>query len=324
MSQLIPEGYQKSTSDIPERERFDYWRDLICDEFVKLDCEEVVKGSFTGEIRGGVGVSSLRFSEVISDPQLVRRSKKQIAKSTEEEFLISFQLVQQGVVRQDGREALLKPGYFALYDSTRPYTLSFEERFHQFIVQMPKEVLARHLLEPEQYTAIPISGTCGLGAILCNFIFSLAKELHHVQQAPQELSENLVNMIAMAFSSSLMLEEAGSQPVVRESVKRRVRQYIDNNLYNPDLSNTQIAGAQGISTRYLHKLFEDEEQSIHAIILDKRMQKAYELLRDPAYRGHSIEKIAYSLGFLSPAHFSRTFKKHFGLNPSDVKQHGGV
>ncbi|MCF7981547.1 MAG: helix-turn-helix domain-containing protein [Pseudomonadales bacterium] len=319
MISLIPEGYQKSTSDIPEHERFDYWRDMICDEFVKLDCEKVKQGSFVGQIRGGVGVSSLRFSEVISDPQLVRRSKRQIAKSTEEEFLISFQLVEQGLVRQDGREALLKPGYFALYDSSRPYTLTFKKRFHQFIVQMPKDVLSRHLMEPEKYTAIPISGTCGLGAILCNFIFSLAKELHHVRQAPEELSENLVNMIAMSFSSSLMLKEAVSQSVIRDSVKRRVRQFIDNNLYNPDLTNTQIAQSQGISTRYLHKLFEDDEHSIHSLILEKRMQKAQELLNDSTYQGHSIEKIAYSLGFSSPAHFSRVFKKRFGLSPSESK-----
>ncbi len=320
MLPLIPEGYQKSTVNILEKERFDYWRDLICDEFVKLDCEAVENGSFHGEIRGGVGVSSLRFSEVISDPQLVRRSKQQISKSAEEDFLISFQLTQQGLVRQDGREAVLKPGYFALYDSTRPYTLTFKEHFHQFIVQMPKEVLSRHLMNPEQYTAIPISGNHGLGAILSNFIFSLTKELHHVQQAPDELSENLVNMIAMAFSSSLMLEESGNQPVARESIKLRVRQYIDNNLCNPELSNHHIAAAQGISTRYLNKLFEDEEQSIHRIILDKRMRRAYEILSNPAYCGHSVERVSYTLGFSSPAHFSRTFKKHFGKSPSDVRQ----
>ncbi len=320
MLPLIPEGYKKSTSNILEKERFDYWRDLICDEFVKLDCEEIKRGSFHGEIRGGVGVSSLRFSEVISDPQIVHRSKRQISKSTEEEFLISFQLAQQGLVRQDGREAILRPGYFALYDSTRPYTLEFNDHFHQFIVQMPKEVLSRHLMAPEQYTAIPISGNQGLGAILSNFIFSLAKELHHVQQAPEELSENLVNMIAMAFSSSLMLKEAGNQSVARETVKFRVRQYIDNNLFNPELSNNHIATAQGISTRYLNKLFENEKQSIHSMILDKRMRRAYELLSNPAYCGHSIEKISYTLGFSAPAHFSRAFKKHFGKNPSDVRK----
>lgn len=321
MRPVIPTGYCKSTQSAPERERSDYWRDLICDEFVKLECDVTRQGPFQGELRGGVGIANLRFSEVISDPQLVRRSKRHINSASEEEFLISFQLEQQGCVRQDGREAILQPGSFALYDSTRPYTLSFNEPFHQFIVQMPKEVLSRHLIAPEQYTAIPISGTTGLGAILCNFVFSLAREMHHLEQPPEELSDNLVNMIAMAFSSSLMLKQSAYPPnAAGDTLRHRVRQYIEANLFDPRLSNNEIAAAQGISPRYLHKLFAEEEVSLHALILDKRLQKAYQLLTDPAYQGHSIERIAYGLGFSSPAHFSRIFKKHFDLSPSEVKR----
>ena len=106
---------------------------------------------------------------------------------------------------------------------------------------------------------------------------------------------------------------------MRESLKRRIRQYIDNNLCNPDLSNHRIAASQNISVRYLHKLFDDEEETVHAIILNKRLERARGLLNDPAYAGHSIERIAYSTGFVSAAHFSRAFKKRYGVCPSDVR-----
>jgi len=36
-----------------------------------------------------------------------------------------------------------------------------------------------------------------------------------------------------------------------------------------------------------------------------------------ALQNKGIENIAFSLGFSSPAHFSRVFKKHFGVSPSD-------
>jgi AraC-like DNA-binding protein len=319
MSFLIRDGYHKNTAEISGRESFDYWKDIICDEFVRLDCEQTHTGVFEGELRGGVSIAELRFAEVVSDPQHVIRSKRQIARSAEEDFLISFQLAQQGLVKQNGREALLKPGSFALYDSTQPYSLTFNERFHQFVVQMPKAVLSRHLMNPEQYTAIAISSQSGLGAVLGNFVFSLVAELHNLKRAPDELSENLVTMIAMAFSSSVMLEQVGDNSVIKESLKRRIRQYIDNNLCNPDLSNQHIADAQGISTRYLHKLFQNEAETIHALIMSKRLDAARELLEDPLYSGHSIEKIAYSVGFSSPGHFSRCFKKSFGVSPSDVR-----
>ena len=319
MANLIFGGYQKKTAELQENQRLDYWRDIICDEFVNLDCEKVKAGDFIGELRGGVGVADLRFAEVISDPQLVRRSKRQIAKSTEADFLISFQLKQQGLVRQSGREALLTPGSFALYDSTQPYSLTFKDRFHQLVLQMPKETLSRHLMNPEQYTAIPISGRSGLGAALCNFVFSLAGELHNVRQAPVGLSENLVDIIAMTLSSSVMLEQVEGHSIVREFLKRRIRQYIDNNLSNPELSNTHIAQAQRISIRYLHKLFQDEKKTVHELLLSKRLEKAHQLLSDPTYAAHSVERIAYSTGFASAAHFSRAFKKHYGVCPSEVR-----
>lgn len=319
MTNLILSGYRKDTSELRKQDRLDYWRDIICDEFVQLDCEKVTSGDFIGELHGGVGISQLRFSEVIADPQFVVRSRRQIARSTQADFLISFQVEQRGLIRQNGREALLTPGSFAMYDSTQPYSLTFKERFHQFVLQMPKDILARHLINPEQYTAIPISGQAGLGAVLSNFIFSLAKELQNVSQASDELADNLVEMIALAFSSSLMLDQVGTQSVVRKSLRRRILHFIDTNLCNPLLSNACIAQAVGISVRYLHKLFEDEQETIHALILRRRLERARALLVDPRYAGHSIEQIAYNTGFASAPHFSRSFKKHFGISPSDAR-----
>lgn len=319
MDFLIDEGYHKKTSDVPDRESFAYWRDLICDEFVQLDCEPVVEGGFKGELRGGGRVSDLRFSEVVTDPQRVIRSRRKIAQSTEEEFLISFQVAQQGIVRQNNREAILQPGSFALYDSTEPYTLSFDQPFHQLIVQIPKDVMSRHLINPEQYTAIPISAENGLGAVLKNLVFSLATELSSLEDASDELSENLLQMIAMAFSSSVMLEQIHDSSVGRESLKRRILQYIDHNLCDPELNNGHIAQAQGISKRYLNKLFQNDSETIHTLILGKRLQKARTLLADPRYHGHSIERIAFSVGFSNAGHFSRSFKKAYGINPSELR-----
>ena len=287
-----------------------------------LDCEkgtDINDSAFNAELRGGKALSSLRFAEVQSAPHIAKRSKTQIGKSTEADFLISFQIANQGIVRQNGREAILTPRTFAMYDSTQPYTLSFKENFHQLIVQMPKKVLSQHLMNPEQYTAVQMSGHSGLGAVLTNFIFSLAKEMGNINQQSDELSDNLINMIAMAFSSSVMLEQVGSNSVVKESLKTRIYRYIELNLCNPELSNQSIADSQGISVRYLNKLFEDQSESVHSLILEKRLQRSYNLLQDSAYQGHSIEMIAFNSGFSSAAHFSRCFKKRFGTSPGQLR-----
>ena len=312
-------AYVKGTSQLREDQRMDYWREVICDEFVKLDCRRMPK-NFRGELRGGARVGHLQLSEVIADPQFVERSRPQIARSQEEEFLISLQVSQRGLVCQNGREALLTPGTFALYDSTEPYSLTFEDPFHQIVLQLPKKLLAQYLTEPEGYTAIPFSNTSGLGAVLASSIFSLAREINDLPpNLHGGLSENLISLIAMALNASHNTRELGGHSIVRNYLKGQVHQYIDDHLNDPELSNRHIARALNISLRYLHSLFEDEPETVHALILHKRLRQARKLLLNPSSAARNVQQIAYLTGFASAAHFSRSFKKKFGVAPSEVR-----
>ncbi len=320
MSFVLQKGYTRSTVDVAGANREEYWCDAICQEYVKLDCNVTAGDTFKGAVRGGVALSTLKFSEVIADPQYVKRDKVSIAQATEEDFLISFQLSQEGFVRQGGREAHLRQGSFALYDSTEPYTLSFNKPFHQLIIQMPKNVLRQHLLEPERYTAISIDGQHGIGAVLSNFILSLAQELNTVPSMSEDLSDSLLNMIAMAYSSSVRIGPVNDNGVLQDNLRKKVLRFIENNLSEADLNNQKIADSQGISLRYLQKLFEGQENSLHQLVMEKRLQKSRSIILGGKAATLSIEQIAYRCGFSNYAHFSRSFKKYFGYSPSDLRR----
>ena len=319
MNFLINSGYQKKTQDVDEKHRIDYWREYICQEFVKLDCENSSMDSFEGEIRGGLNLGELRFSEVSADPQIVTRTKAQIACSNDDDFLISFQLSQNGLVKQNGRHAIITPGDFVLYDSTEPYTLDFNRRFHQLILQMPKRVLNQYLSNPEQYTAVTISGNDGIGAVLSEFVFSLVREYQQLDPVHPALADNLLNMIAMAISSSVLCQQLKQQSCSKNILKIKVLHFIENNYSNHQLSNQDIADAHGISLRYLYKLFHQHEVSLHQLIQQKRLEKSRELLKNSSYANCNLDNLSYSVGFISSAHFSRAFKKYFGICPSDFR-----
>jgi len=322
---ILEKGYRKKADSKDGQDNFEYWREVVCDEFVQLECDPVCDQNidlFDAQMRGGIGFKDISFNEVISSPHIASRTNQQISNALKDDFLISFQIENQCIVRQHGREALLTPGSFALYDSTSPYSLSFAEKFHQFVVQMPREVLARHLIEPEQYTAISVDANQGLGMVLKDFIFSLAGELSTSEVKPSEvLSENLVNLIALSFSSSVVQNNLTDSECVKEALIRRINQFIDNNLFDASLNNQKIAESQGISVRYLHKLFHDKDQSIHSMILDRRLAAAYQLLcSDNALESRStIESLAYHVGFSSSSHFSRAFKARYGISPSSIR-----
>ena len=50
-----------------------------------------------------------------------------------------------------------------------------------------------------------------------------------------------------------------------------------------------------------------------------RLEKARCLLLDPATAHLSIAAVAFDAGFGDIAHFNRSFKKHYGMSPSEMR-----
>ena len=196
---LLPKGNIISTEDVAEKDQLEYWIDMICDEFVQLDCTTGQRKDFKGKIRG-TEFDKIRVSEVSADPQDVIRSRKQIAKSTESEFLLSLQLEDVGFVNQDGRIAELHPGDFALYDSTKPYRLHFDRPFRQIVLQIPYDYLAEQFVKPEIITARRVSAQTAVGALASQFIQSVAGRLDVLSiQERGVVNQHIIELIALAM-----------------------------------------------------------------------------------------------------------------------------
>ncbi|MGO9686834.1 MAG: helix-turn-helix domain-containing protein [Beijerinckiaceae bacterium] len=50
------------------------------------------------------------------------------------------------------------------------------------------------------------------------------------------------------------------------------------------------------------------------------MQRCYDVLTRPELNNLSVTEVAYRLGFNSSSHFSTTFRRKFGVRPSDVRR----
>lgn len=98
--------------------------------------------------------------------------------------------------------------------------------------------------------------------------------------------------------------------------------YIEANLHDPTLSNTQLAAEAGISEVYLRKLFARHyHTSPKQYILELRLQKARQLLtQSPA----TVTETAEQCGFSSPYHFCRIFKEKTGLTPTQYAKRNNL
>jgi acetamidase/formamidase/AraC-like DNA-binding protein len=100
----------------------------------------------------------------------------------------------------------------------------------------------------------------------------------------------------------------------------RVCQTIERRLDDPDLSPARVAHSEGISERYLQKLFEGVDDNFSHYVRERRLQRACADLANPAEGHRTISEIAYHYGFGDSAHFSRTFRARFGLSPREFRQ----
>ncbi|WP_346894366.1 helix-turn-helix domain-containing protein [uncultured Roseibium sp.] len=308
-----------STDTVVAKDRLSYWVDLVCDTFVQLDCDAPDNGaSFRGEIACG-RLATLTLSQVTATPQWVRRTPTKIARASEDYFLVSLQSAGRGVVIQDGRSAELKPGDFALYDSTRPYELVFDGEFRQFVMQLPGSVLRSRMQNTETLTARTVDGRRGAGHLVNSMINSLVRDMESLEPASlTAVAESMENILVAGLST---LEGAHApQPSGLTAFHRdQIKAYVSTHLRDPNLSVGAIAQALKISASTLHRAFSGEAVSLNSWIWGQRLDAARRDMSDPAIARRSISEIAFSWGFNDAAHFSRAFRARFGCTPRDLR-----
>ena len=92
-----------------------------------------------------------------------------------------------------------------------------------------------------------------------------------------------------------------------------------DNLSDPNLSVSVVAARQRVTPRYVHMLFEGEGATFSEYVVGERLMRARRMLSDPRFAGRAIGTIALTVGFSDLSYFNRTFRRRFGMTPSDVR-----
>jgi AraC-like DNA-binding protein len=72
--------------------------------------------------------------------------------------------------------------------------------------------------------------------------------------------------------------------------------------------------------RYLYRLFEAQGTTVAAWIRHRRLERCRADLADPALGGAPVSAVAVRWGLPDPAHFSRLFKRAYGLPPAEYRR----
>jgi len=297
---------------------FNSFRTAISAEFVPLRLISNRADQFRARVRS-TDLDSVHFSEISATQHSVERTPELIARSDNSCFKLNLQLAGHGMLVQDGRETLLGPGELAIYSTSRPYTLAFDEEFRTLVVMFPKQLLGLPADVLSQLTAVRMSGREGVGSMVVPFLGHLAGNISSLKGAAGvKLAHSAIDLIAAMFSETLDVTHLTAAP--HTMLRQNVLNYIEENLHSPDLSPPQIATAHFISTRHLHAIFSAQGETVSSWIRTRRLEYCRRDLMDPAYARRPVAVIAGRWGFTDAAHFSRMFKSAFGAAPSEYRQ----
>lgn len=309
------------TAELAPAHRRQAWREVVCETLGPLEMRIDPDAPLHAEIEmgaiGSIGVGRVETTtrqSVQRTPALVRRGSPQLDR-------LVLAASGRPRVAQDGRVQQLGPGEFVVYDFARPYELDYDSAVDLAVFSFPRGSLALPADSLARLTALPISGTAGMGALAASVLRRVASELaSYAPASAGRLSTVVTDVVSAALAERL--DEPDVVPI--ESRERtlvlRIHAFIEQRLGDVRLDPAAIAAAHHVSLRHLHRLFEAESTSVAAWIRHRRLERCRADLADAALDGRPVSATGARWGLPDPAHFSRLFRRTYGLSPTDYRR----
>ena len=307
------------TASVRPSERFDFWVEESPRVFMPIGVERRSGGAFSGLVMGH-DLGPLSVFRIVADASDVFRTPRTIAASDPETIDVALQVRGTSVIEQDGRQARIGAGDLCSYQSSSPFHVHPEGPVEFVLLTLSRELLGSRAAAICALTAMRIAGDTGLASLTGPFLARLVDGMDTGRVRPQhaDVVDGVLDLVRGLFSERMGSGETASRGVLLAGIKA----YIDQHLASPGLAPEEVARANHISTRYLHRLFEGEGVSVSEWIRDQRVERCRRDLRDPLLRHESILSIATRWGLPSSAHFSRVFRAAYGRSPREERHLG--
>jgi AraC-like DNA-binding protein len=309
------------TADVPASLRHDAWRGIVCDSLgpldLRIDPDTPLRGEIAAARLGALGVGRVQTST----PHSVHRTPGLIRRDSPELYRVVLAMSGGPLLVQDGREARLRQGEFAVYDFTRPYQLAYDSPVQLAVFSVPRDLLTLSVDAIRRVTAVPVAADSGTGALAGPVLSRVTLDVETYQPASAaRLSTVVVDLITAAIAERI--DAVGSVPV--ESRERnlllRVHAFIEEHLGELDLDPARIATAHHVSLRHLYRLFESQQTTVAGWIRQRRLERCRVDLADPARCQVPISTVASRWGLTDSAHFSRLFRSTYGMPPVEYRR----
>jgi AraC-like DNA-binding protein len=227
------------------------------------------------------------------------------------------------IVSQLRREATVEPGFGVLTSNGDASTIVLPEPARFVCVGLPRSVMRASTPAIEDALVRSLPPDAGVLRLLLRYLEVLDDEgALRTPELQLAVVTHIHDLCALAVGAARDAADLARGRGLRAARLRALRADILRNLHDGNLSAGDLAKRQGVSARYVHKLFEGEGTTLSKFILGLRLQRVHGMLSDPRHADLTIGTIAYKVGFGDLSTFNREFRRRYGATPKEVRAAG--
>lgn len=217
--------------------------------------------------------------------------------------------------------SVAKAGDFVVTKSMIPFTMECrtdDQGMHEVLhVVVPTHIFRRFISEEINagFTIQAEGREFRIAERMLMDVFDDSGELsEHVEQILVDSALSILTEGVKNCENSVQERQSLAQKRLQD-----VLRFVEIHLSDPKLNAEMVAQACGISRRYLSHLLRQHGTSFPNLVWDWRLKTAHEWLSSAECNDISIAEVAFRIGFKSPAHFSRLFKRVYKMSPREYR-----
>ncbi|MGH6822796.1 MAG: helix-turn-helix domain-containing protein, partial [Methylocella sp.] len=304
--------------DVPEADRFAYWRETVAEEMFGVTGERIAEQAapFAARVTGSISASLTHF-RYRSDGLPVFRRPRDIARhSWDGQIWLRRENGEGSSLKYPWQEFVTRPGDLFVADTNVPFTMETRRSYDADLWFFPRALIDPHLAPSRRPRSLLLAENNGINGLIKAYLDALAGQIDYLTDAEAgAVADNFCRLLAVACGSAMGDHREAIGAAKLEQAKR----YIGLHLSDPELTPEKAAGALNMSVRQLQRLFEPSGTGFAQYLLLRRLQECRAALTSPIGADRSVTDIAFAWGFNSLATFYRTFRRSFGAAPNELR-----
>lgn len=307
-----------SSDELPPQDRFDVWRDTLARCLVRVAVDPLSEAPFRAKAALRT-LPAMKIGFGMVGPTIQHRTRE-LAAAENDDVVLLVNLKGPYLIRRPGADVLLGEGEACLVECSEVGAYVMADGGRHLCLRMERRLLGPFARRVDAILGQLIPAQTEALTLLVGYARTLPTGRSELSPAAtRAVVDHVCDLVALivgaAGEPAAVAAGRGLAAARLGAAKALIRERIGPT----ELSCETVAVEQGISERYLRRLFEAENQSFSGYVLGQRLARAHAMLASPSFARESIAQIAFGVGFGDLSYFNRSFRQRYQATPSEIR-----